>query len=170
MEAEKTPGSAATSPVSNSVIYIVAFVLVLVAAVLGAYYLGLHRRDMVESVLTPAVPMQLPAKEGLRKVELPRVVPGGLGPETVADVAAAVSPSVVNIDVYGQVLTPAASSTDSDFYFNGTRIAPFKSLPIIPHAQKSGTGSGVIIRTDGYILTNNHVVKGTDRLKATLSD
>ncbi|WP_417730079.1 Do family serine endopeptidase [Rosistilla oblonga] len=36
--------------------------------------------------------------------------------------------------------------------------------------QKSGVGSGVIIRADGYILTNNHVVEGADALEVELSD
>lgn len=35
---------------------------------------------------------------------------------------------------------------------------------------RSGLGSGVIISTDGYIVTNNHVVKGADKLEVTLND
>lgn len=33
-----------------------------------------------------------------------------------------------------------------------------------------GSGSGVIISTDGYILTNNHVIDGADELQVTLND
>ena len=33
-----------------------------------------------------------------------------------------------------------------------------------------GYGSGVIISTDGYIITNNHVIEGADELQVTLND
>lgn len=36
--------------------------------------------------------------------------------------------------------------------------------------QPLGLGSGVIISSDGYIATNNHVIDGADRLEVTLND
>lgn len=36
--------------------------------------------------------------------------------------------------------------------------------------QESGLGSGVILTSDGYIVTNNHVINGADRLEVTLND
>jgi Do/DeqQ family serine protease len=42
-----------------------------------------------------------------------------------------------------------------------------------PHANTqmlSATGSGVIISTDGYIVTNNHVVQDADKVEVTLND
>lgn len=36
--------------------------------------------------------------------------------------------------------------------------------------RQTGMGSGVIIREDGFMLTNNHVVEGTDSVKVELSD
>ena len=47
----------------------------------------------------------------------------------------------------------------SDFFDYGRNFYP-----------KQGSGSGVIISNDGYIVTNNHVVGFADNIKVTLSD
>ncbi len=39
-----------------------------------------------------------------------------------------------------------------------------------PSPQKRGSGSGVIVSADGYIVTNNHVVDGADELVVTLNN
>ena len=36
--------------------------------------------------------------------------------------------------------------------------------------EQKGSGSGVIIRPDGYIVTNNHVVSGASKITVTLND
>ena len=33
-----------------------------------------------------------------------------------------------------------------------------------------GAGSGVLVTTDGYALTNNHVIRGADRIEVSLHD
>lgn len=36
--------------------------------------------------------------------------------------------------------------------------------------ERVGSGSGVIIRNDGYIVTNNHVIEGASKIEVTLSN
>ena len=38
------------------------------------------------------------------------------------------------------------------------------------YREQKGSGSGVIIRPDGYIVTNNHVVSGATKISVTLND
>ena len=40
----------------------------------------------------------------------------------------------------------------------------------MPKRKQLGTGSGVIISPDGYIITNNHVIDGSEQLSVTLND
>lgn len=49
-------------------------------------------------------------------------------------------------------------------FFFGYRNSPRQPQPRV------GSGSGVIISTDGYIITNNHVIDGADELEVTLND
>jgi len=39
-----------------------------------------------------------------------------------------------------------------------------------PQGPQTGSGSGVIITNDGYIITNNHVIKGADEIEVILND
>lgn len=39
-----------------------------------------------------------------------------------------------------------------------------------PNMPRSGSGSGVILTADGYIVTNNHVVEGANKIEVILND
>lgn len=71
--------------------------------------------------------------------------------------AALATPAVVHISSRAEA-DPNASSNPFRFFFDEGG------------APRGGTGSGVIYSDDGYIITNNHVVDGADRVSVTLSD
>jgi serine protease Do len=56
-------------------------------------------------------------------------------------------------------------------FFGGDVFQQFQSFEVprtIP--GKQGLGSGIIVRDDGHILTNHHVIKGAETIKVSLSD
>ena len=85
---------------------------------------------------------------------------------SIADIAERVGPAVVNIDTVRMVTTQFPSFEDPIFKrFFGRESEEFRK--IIP---QKGTGSGFIINQEGYVLTNEHVVRKADKIKVTLSD
>ena len=43
-------------------------------------------------------------------------------------------------------------------------------IMIVQKRQAPNFGSGFILSSDGYIMTNNHVISNADEIKITLSD
>ncbi len=86
----------------------------------------------------------------------------GVGPETVADVVSQASPAVVKI------ATSITTSSSGDPLFNDPFFRQFFGLPAVPK-QKEGLGSGFIISQDGYILTNEHVIEGANKISVTVT-
>jgi len=86
---------------------------------------------------------------------------------TIADMASKASESVVNIDISKNIQVPAASLNSPFQFFFGNGLEQDGSPRKF---QQHGSGSGVIIRQDGYVLTNNHVVGQADEIKVTLND
>ncbi len=85
-----------------------------------------------------------------------------------ADLAAHVAPAVVNIKVTSVAKTDFPDQLfGEDLPFPGFR-SPAPRQP--EQFKRQGTGSGFIIRKDGLILTNNHVVENAQEITVTLSD
>ena len=75
-----------------------------------------------------------------------------------------VAPSIVTIRVEKTTATPAAlPSPFRDFFGPQGRTDP-------RGRRESGLGSGVVIRTDGYLLTNHHVIDGAQKIHVDLAD
>ena len=72
------------------------------------------------------------------------------------EVAEKVTPAIVQIGVVSERENP-----HKDWFF-----FPFKDMP----NEQRGSGSGIIISEDGYIITNNHVVENASKVTVGLSD
>ncbi len=78
------------------------------------------------------------------------------------EAAAAATPSVVHIRAASKGRSASGNRSPRGFRFfpDDFSFDPFRE----------GTGSGVLYSTDGYIITNNHVVEFADEIEVTLSD
>lgn len=83
--------------------------------------------------------------------------------------------AVVNIQAVTQAKTKQMSQQELEQLHQGMPDI-FRRIFEMPNGQmpeeRSGTsvGSGFIISSDGYVLTNNHVVDGADRVTVRMSD
>src|SRR5690606_3957432 len=82
-------------------------------------------------------------------------------PTSFADVAEKVTPAVVHI-----------RSTQRITRQQNNPVDPFREFFGIPrnYGPSQSSGSGVIVNSSGYIVTNNHVVQGADMVDVTLND
>ena len=134
---------------------------ILAPAVLVAFVIGLVIAGVLDLRPAGAQPSALPRTgEGLTA--------GDHSP--FVQVADAVLPAVVNISAERTVKvsqqSPLQGSPFEEFFRDFMR-----GMPDVPQErQQSALGSGVIISPDGYIVTNNHVVAGFDKIAVLLAD
>ncbi|HET8697026.1 MAG TPA: Do family serine endopeptidase, partial [Gammaproteobacteria bacterium] len=114
------------------------------------------------------------------------VTPATVSTGSFADVVEAVSPAVVNI-----MVDKVTEAQPSQFSFQGDsddqpNVDPRYRSPFdeffgrffggpgyqfqVPQRRIEGQGSGFLIAEDGYIVTNNHVIDGADKIVVTMQD
>jgi serine protease Do len=142
--------------------------LALVTLLIGASA-GLHIPAWSASDTPPAIKTSL----------VPLMADGLTSPNLIADVAERVAPSVVSVEVEKpsnagpqQTITPFSEELLRRFFgFNPEPNTLPEDQPSarLPQTVK-GNGSGVVLDTDGHILTNFHVVNQASHISVTLND
>ncbi len=132
-------------------------------AIATAFYAGRQSTGLpskqsqgeIETVRHAAPGTALPSFDGPK---------GAIGASTIADIAQEAGAWVVNIDITNII----TYEPQPQIVTNGEE--QFLLRQPVQEARQRGVGSGLIIKPDGLILTNNHVVGRANQIKVTLSD
>ena len=129
------------------------------------------RETVVKSAVPPASEETSVshAKTGISRESVDFLTKTG---QAMVEIAETVKPAVVNIST---VRTEKASDAPlspllEDPFFRKFFGDQFRHQERPREYKSESLGSGVIISSDGYILTNNHVIKNADTIKVLLSD
>ena len=147
-----------TSPSRPLTSWARAAVLGLAAVGLVAGASGVRTTLSASSQPAPAPPAAVaPVVPGV-----PTAVPAG--PQSYSAVVDKVAPAVVTIRVQKQAeMTPTSLPEPFRQFFGGRQGAPERH-------REAALGSGVIVREDGLVLTNHHVVDGADAIRVDTAD
>lgn len=101
----------------------------------------------------------------------------GSSTSTDSSTTASDSDSVPTLQINSKPASDSSSSADNYDTAGGMagediykKVSPSVVSVISTTAEGTGSGSGVIMSSDGYIITNNHVVEGAQSVSVQLSD
>lgn len=134
--------------------------LAIVVASFGACNRGQQRQNNADYRLTSTADPNAPNASTAN----PAVMPVA----SYADVVSKTAPAVVTIHSQTRVRQPQQFPFMDDPFFRQFFGERRQAQP--PEQQRQGLGSGVIIDSNGYVLTNHHVVDGADEIRVDLSD
>lgn len=127
---------------------------------LGSYHLFIGEKHFNHYVSQPS-----PVKLTMASAEI--IVPEGLN---FINAAERVTPAVVHVKTFYEAKNTGGNSNNQIHpFFREFFGDQFESIPQHRQPQQSA-GSGVIISEDGYIISNNHVVEGADKVEVILND
>ncbi len=120
-------------------------------------------------VLATLKPEWLPGKPGalveMREAEPSSASAGGVRTSSYSEAVRGAVPAVVSIFTSKEVKRPRNP------FLNDPMFRQFFGERFEDEAQRAfGLGSGVIISSQGYILTNQHVVEAADEIEVALAD
>lgn len=121
---------------------LILIVIMIITGVIGGVVGGAIVYSTQRRV-SPTQPIKSPTQETFESSSISLEIT-----TAITEVVARVEPAVVTVISY---LRPQVT------FFGGV-------------IERSGSGSGAIISFDGYIVTNNHVVEGAERLEVILAD
>lgn len=144
---------------------LVPFIVVLILGILFGFIISSTNKGPKED------------KSAVKKIFTGRRGNGANFFDAVSDVAASVGPAVVSISTErtlkvrtGPFLYRREGVPFHDEFFERFFRKFFGGAPEERERKQAGLGSGVVIDKRGYILTNEHVVGGADKIVVTLPD
>ena len=93
----------------------------------------------------------------------------GAGLDSYSALVDQVAPAVVTIRAERRARAPQPFPFADDPLFRRF-FGEDNRTPRMPEQRQAGLGSGVVVRTDGYILTNHHVIDGAENIMVELVD
>ncbi|MEO5910102.1 MAG: Do family serine endopeptidase [Pelobium sp.] len=142
-------------------------ITLLTAFVGGAVAIGAYK--LIEPSTTSG--LSLDERQKVYFANNPSEVTSSTGAIDFTQAAAAVSPGVVHVrTTYNRSMAQNGRSNPMDDMFEDFFGRRQRSTPNPNAPAPMGKGSGVIVTSDGYIMTNNHVVEDAEKIEVILSD